>query len=275
MMSVRKGGSTANGARRRTHRGATHPGTAAPGRYGVALGPGKEPASARGPLRAKPPPFVPARRSATGEMLSLALRSIGWYTPLSLSSTHSPQRCFPMAKLTRRAPEHDSAFDPTTDDPEEQPNGATQVHDDPVLQAIEQMKEEPDLLKLKAWLEQVQLALDDLRTVFAERATALVSALGLSVPPAQEPTVDRVVERAAVKPRAVESNGAGGGAIADAAVRVVNHMKRNKMKDAPRSKLQTPLDLSEGQIKAALKYAVDARMLTKQGDRGSTRYNLP
>jgi hypothetical protein len=111
--------------------------------------------------------------------------------------------------------------------------------------------------------------------VFAERATALVSALGLSVPPAQGPTVDRVGDGAAAKPQAVESNGAGGGAIADAAERIVNHMKRNKMKDAPRSKLQTPLDLSDGQIKAALKYAVDARMLTKQGDRRSTRYNLP
>jgi hypothetical protein len=180
-----------------------------------------------------------------------------------------------MAKQTRRSPEPAPEFDPPTDDAEEQPNGAAYVSDDPALQAIEQMKEEADLLKLKAWLEQVQIALDDLRAVFAERATALVSALGLSVPPAQAPTVDRVGEGAAAKPRAVESNGAGGGAIAGAAVRIVNHMKRNKMKDAPRSKLQTPLDLSDGQIKAALKYAVDARMLTKQGDRRSTRYNLP
>ena len=177
-----------------------------------------------------------------------------------------------MAKLTRRSPEPATEFDPPTDDAEEKPNGAAHVPDDPALQAIEQMKEEADLLKLKAWLEQVQLALDDLRAVFAERATALVSALGLSVPPAQGPTVDRAGEGAPAKPRAVESNG---GAIADAAVRIVNHMKRNKMKDAPRSKLQTPLDLSDGQIKAALKYAVDARMLTKQGDRRSTRYNLP
>jgi hypothetical protein len=180
-----------------------------------------------------------------------------------------------MAKPTRRAPEPDLEFDPTANDAEEQTNGAGHLAEDPALQAIEQMKEEPDLLKVKAWLEQTQSALDDLRAVFSERATALVLALGLSVPaPAAEAqTVKPLIKEAAARPRAVKSKSSG--ALANAAERIVDHMNRNKMKDVPRSKLQAPLALSEGQLKAALKYAVDTRLLTKRGDRGSTRYNLP
>ena len=178
-----------------------------------------------------------------------------------------------MAKSTRRAPEPDLESDPTAEDAEEPTNGAGPFTEDPALQAIEQMKEEPDLLKLKAWLEQVQSALDDLRGVFEERATALVSALGLALPAPKAPTVAPVGEKAAGKPQAVKSK--SGGALADAAGRIVDHMSRHKMKDVPRSKLQAPLALSGGQLAVALKYAVDARMLTKRGERGSTRYNLP
>lgn len=178
-----------------------------------------------------------------------------------------------MAKLNRRTFEAEPELDPSTPDAEDEQNGAAAPPDDPVMSAIEQMKDEGDLLKLKAWIDQVQSSLDELRGTFEEKAAALVAALGLSVPPAAKAAAARVVVRTAPKTR--EPKGIGSGGVAETAARIVAHMRRNKMKDATRSKLALPLDLSAAQASAALKYAIEADMLTRQGERGSARYNLP